>query len=107
MMEAITALPKDVQELIEYTEWSTKSKEGMRKFLDLKGRVLPTVFIQGDLVFQCKIPLYEELIDAMVARAPQPEMTKRIKSLRDEGFDFAKVQENLTKAGSGLKTKVV
>ncbi len=95
MMEAIAALPKDIQEVIEYTEWSVKSKEGKRKFLELKGRLIPTVYIQGDLVFQCKIPQYEELVDAMAARAPQPEMAKRIKSLRDEGFDFSKIQENL------------
>ena len=95
MMEAIAALPNDIQEVIEYTEWSVKSKEGKRKFLELKARMIPTIYIQGDLVFQCKIPQYEELIDAMAARAPQPEMAKRIKSLRDEGFDFSKIQENL------------
>ncbi len=107
MMEAIAALPADIQEMIEYTEWSIKSKEGNRKFLELKGRVLPTIYIQGEMVFQCKIPQYEQFIDAMAARAPQPEMAKRIKSLRDEGFDFSRIQENLAKAGSGLKTKAV
>ena len=107
MMEAMAALPKDIQEMIEYTEWFIKSKEGFAKFLELKGRVLPTVYIQGDLIFQCKIPQYEELIDAMAARAPEPDIAKRIKALRDEGFDFAKVQENLAKAGCGLKTKAI
>ncbi len=107
MMESIAALPKDIQEMIEYTEWSIKSKEGIGKFLELKGRVLPTICIQGDLVFESKIPQYEELIDAMAARAPQPEIAERIKSLRDEGFDFAKIQENLAKAGCGLKTKAI
>ncbi len=95
MMESIAALPKDIQEMIEYTEWSVKSKEGKGKVLELKGRMIPTIYIQGDLVFQCKIPQYEQFIDAMAARAPQPEMAKRIKSLRDEGFDFSKIQENL------------
>ena len=107
MMESIAALPKDIQEMIEYTEWSIKSKEGIGKFLELKGRVLPTICIQDDLVFESKIPQYEELIDAMADRAPQPEMAKRIKSLRDEGFDFAKIQESLVKADPGLKTKAV
>ena len=107
MMEAIAALPKDIQEMIEYTEWSIKNKEGIGKFLELKGRVLPTITIQGDLVFESKIPQYEELVDAMAARASQPEMAERLKSLRDEGFDFSNIQENLAKAGSGLKTKAV
>ncbi len=95
MMESIAALPEDIQEMIEYTEWSIKSKEGIGKFLELKGRVLPTICIQDDLVFESKIPQYEELIDAMAARAPQPEMAERIKSLRDVGFDFSNIQENL------------
>lgn len=105
MMEAIAALPEDIQGMIEYTEWSIKTKEGIGKFLGLKGRVLPTIAIQGDLVFESKIPRYEELIDAMAKRAPEPEIAKRISSLRDAGFDFAKIQENLAKAGAGLKTK--
>jgi hypothetical protein len=107
MMEAIAALPKDIQEMIDYTEWSIKNKEGIGKFLGLKGRVLPTICIQGDLVFESKIPQYEDLVDAMAARAPQPEMAARLKSLRGEGFDFSSIQENLAKAGSGLKTKAV
>ena len=107
MMEAIAALPKDIQEMIEYTEWSIKNKEGIGKFLELKGRVLPTITIQGDLVFESKIPQYEELVDAMAARASQPEMAERLKSLRDEGFDFSKIQEKLAKADPGLKTKAV
>ena len=107
MMEAIAALPKDIQEMIEYTEWSIKNKEGIGKFLELKGRVLPTITIEGDLVFESKIPQYEELVDAMAARASQPEMAERLKSLRDEGFDFSKIQEKLAKADPGLKTKAV
>jgi len=105
MMEAIAALPPDIQGMIEYTEWSIKTKEGIGKFLGLKGKVLPTICIQGDLVFESKIPQYEELIDAMAKRAPDPEIAKRIAAQRDKGFDFAKIQENLAKAGSGLKTK--
>jgi hypothetical protein len=107
MMEAIAALPQDIQDMIEYQEWSIKNKEGIGKFLEMKGRVLPTIAIQGDLVFESKIPQYEALVDAMAERAPKPEMTERLKSLRDEGFDFSKIQENLAKAGSGLKTKAV
>jgi hypothetical protein len=107
MMEAIAALPEDIQKMIEYTEWSIKNKEGIGKFLALKGRVLPTICIQDDLVFESKIPQYEELIDAMAARAPDPKMAERIKSARDKGFDFAKIQENLAKAGAGLKTRAV
>ena len=105
MMESIAALPADVQKMIEYSEWSIKQKAGIGKFLELKGKVLPTICIEGDLVFESIIPQYEELIDEMAKRAPSPAMAERIRSLRDKGFEFDKVEENLKKAGSGLKTR--
>lgn len=105
MTESIAALPEDVQNMIEYKEWSIKNKEGIAKFLELKGRVLPTICIERDLVFESIIPQYEELIDEMAKRAPTPEMRDRILSLRDKGFEFDKIQENLARAGAGLKTR--
>ena len=105
MMESIAALPGDVQEMIEYTEWSIKNKDGIGKFLELQGRVLPTICIERDLVFESIIPQYEELIDEMAKRAPNDEMRERIQSLRDHGFEFDKIQENLKKAGAGLSTR--
>ena len=105
MMESIAALPADVQEMIEYTEWSIKSKDGVGKFLELKGKVLPTICIEKDLVFESIIPQYEELIDEMAKRAPTDAMRERIISLRSHGFEFDKIQENLKKAGSGQATR--
>jgi hypothetical protein len=106
MTEAIAALPEDVQSMIGYREWSIKTKEGIGKFLELKGKVLPSICIQRDVVFESIIPQYEELIDAMAERAPSAAISDRLKSLRDEGFDFDKIQENLAKAGAGLHTRV-
>jgi hypothetical protein len=105
MMESIAALPKDVQEMIVYSEWSIKNKDGIGKFLELQGRVLPTICIERDLVFESIIPQYEELIDEMAARAPNDEMRDRLKSLREHGFEFDKIQENLAKAGAGKFTR--
>ena len=106
MMESIAALPADVQDMIEYTEWSIKNKDGVGKFLELKGKVLPTICIEKDLVFESIIPQYEELIDEMAKRAPTDAMRERIVSLRDHGFEFDKIQENLAKAGAGKSTRV-
>jgi len=105
MMESIAALPSDVQEMIEYTEWSIKNKDGIGKFLELQGKVLPTICIERDLVFESIIPQYEELIDEMAKRAPSADMRERIISLRDHGFEFDKIQENLAKAGAGMSTR--
>lgn len=105
MMEAIAALPDDVQAMIEYREWSIKNKEGIARFMALKGKVLPTICIEGDLVFPSIIPQYEELIEEMAKRAPNPGMAKRLLELKDVGFQFDKLAENLQKAGSGLSTR--
>jgi hypothetical protein len=106
MMESIAALPSDVQDMIEYKEWSIKNKDGIGKFLELQGKVLPTICIERDLVFESIIPQYEELIDEMAKRAPSDEMRERIQSLREKGFEFDKIQENLEKAGAGKSTRV-
>jgi hypothetical protein len=105
MMESIAALPSDVQGMIVYKEWSIKNKDGIGKFIELKGRVLPTICIERDLVFESIIPQYEELIDEMAKRAPNDDMRKRIQALRDKGFEFDKIQENLAKAGAGMSTR--
>ena len=106
MMESIAALPSDVQEMIVYKEWSIKNKDGIGKFIELKGKVLPTICIERDLVFESIIPQYEELIDEMAKRAPNDDMRKRIQGLREKGFEFDKIQENLAKAGAGKSTRV-
>ncbi len=105
MMESIAALPGVVQEMIEYQEWSIKNKTGIGKFMELGVKVLPSICIENDVVFESIIPQYEELIDAMIERAPTDKMKEQLKSFRDKGFEFDKIQENLQKAGAGMKTR--
>ncbi|MBC2745107.1 MAG: hypothetical protein HGJ93_19305 [Desulfosarcina sp.] len=80
MMESIAALPDDVQKMIQYKEWSIKTKKGIGMFTRLKGKVLPTICIKEDLVFQSVIPQYEELIDELAKRAGSDEMRERLLS---------------------------
>ncbi len=105
MMESIAALPDEVQAMIDYKEWSIKTKEGIGKFTELKGKVLPTICIERDLVFESLIPQYEELIDEMIQRAPS-SIVDSLKAAREKGFDFSKLNQNLKKAGAGLNTKI-
>jgi len=107
MMEAIAALPMEIQDNIEYKEWSIKNKEGIGKFIEMQGKVLPTIAIQGDLLFESIIPQYEELIDAMAERAPDPALAEKIRGLRDKGFDFDNLEANLERAESGKNTRRV
>lgn len=105
MMESIAAMPEEVQLLIDYREWSIKTKEGLAKFTALKGKVLPTICIEGDLAFQSTIPLYEELIDAMAARAVTPHLARQLLAAREKGFAFDNVEANLARAGAGQNTR--
>ena len=106
MMESMAAMPQEVQELIEYKEWSVKNKTGIGKFMELKGKVLPSIAIEGDIVFPSIIPQYEELIDEMAKRAKTTELADKLKAARDTGFEFDKIGENLDKAGAGKNTRV-
>ena len=90
MMESIAALPVDVQQVIEYKEWSIKSKAGIDMFTKLKGKVLPTICIEKDLVFQSMIPQYEELIDALAERAGSDDLRERILALLHAFKEFGK-----------------
>jgi hypothetical protein len=105
MMESIAAMPAEIQDLIDYREWSIKTKEGISRFKDLKGKVLPTICIEGDPVFPSIIPQYEELIDEMARRAPTPVIAGKIMAARDTGFQFDRIQENLERAGAGRHTR--
>lgn len=106
MMESMAAMPEEVQSLIEYKEHSIKNKDGIGKFMELKGKVLPSIAIEGDIVFPSIIPQYEELIDEMVKRAKSPEIADKLKAARESGFQFDKISENLDKAGAGKNTRV-
>lgn len=101
MLESLAALPQDVQDLIEYREWSIKTREGIARFTELKGKVLPSICIEGRPVFQSRIPDYQELIDALAERAPSAAVRERLLALREAGFQFDRVKDNLTRAGAG------
>lgn len=105
MMESIAAMPEEVQSIIEYKEWSIKNKNGIGKFMELKGKVLPSICIEGDVVFPSIIPQYEELIDEMAKRAKSPALADKLKAARETGFQFDKIGENLAKAGAGKNTR--
>lgn len=105
MMESVAALPDDVQAMIEYREWSIKTRQGLNKFTQMRGRVLPSICIGEELVFQSLIPQYEELIDELAKRAPNEAMRRRLQDLREVGFDFERVKENLDRAGAGRNTR--
>ena len=61
-------LPQDIQEIIEVREWDMRTREGVQRFRELKAKSLPTVALDGDLVYEALIPMQEELIDEISRR---------------------------------------
>ena len=62
MAESVKVLPQDIQEIIEVHEWDMRTREGVQRFRELKAKSLPSVALDGDLVYEALIPMQEELI---------------------------------------------
>ena len=68
MAESVKVLPQDIQEIIEVYEWDMRTREGVQRFRELKAKSLPSVALDGDLVYESLIPMQEELIDEIRRR---------------------------------------
>jgi hypothetical protein len=68
MAESVKVLPQDIQEIIEVHEWDMRTREGVKRFRELKAKSLPSVALDGDLVYESLIPMQEELIDEILRR---------------------------------------
>ena len=68
MAESVKVLPTDIQQLIEVHEWDMRTREGVQRFRELKAKSLPSVALDGDLVYEALIPMQEELIDEIRRR---------------------------------------
>ena len=68
MAESVKVLPQDIQEIIEVHEWDMRTREGVQRFRELKAKSLPSVALDGELVYESLIPMQEELIDEIRRR---------------------------------------
>ena len=68
MAESVKVLPKEIQEIIEVNEWDMRTREGVERFRELKAKSLPSVALDGDLVYEAIIPGQEELIEEIKRR---------------------------------------
>ncbi|MCG6879453.1 MAG: hypothetical protein LJE96_09965 [Deltaproteobacteria bacterium] len=68
MAESVKVLPEDIQDIIEVYEWDMRTREGVKRFKELKAKSLPSVALDGDLVYEAIIPGQEELIEELKRR---------------------------------------
>jgi hypothetical protein len=57
-----------VQDLIEVHIWNVKELQGIIRKKELRAKVVPSIAINGEVVFQSGIPQHEELISAIQER---------------------------------------
>jgi hypothetical protein len=68
MAQSVQALPEEIQAIIEVQEWDLRTREGVQRFKELKAKSLPSVALNGELVYEAIIPPQEELIQAIRQR---------------------------------------
>lgn len=74
MAESVRSLPREIKELVEIREWDMRTKEGIQKYRELKAKMLPSIAINGRLVYEAIIPPQEELIEKiMLALSERPK----------------------------------
>jgi len=54
--------------VIDIREWDMRTREGIKRFKELRARSLPSIALNGELVFVAAIPPQEELIQAIKDR---------------------------------------
>jgi hypothetical protein len=68
MAESVKVLPEKVQKIIEVREWDMRTREGIQRFRELRAKSLPSVALDGDLVYEAIIPGQEELSEEIRRR---------------------------------------
>jgi len=68
MAKAVKALPEEIQKIVDVYEWDMRTREGIRRFRELKAKSLPSVALDDDLVYESLIPMQEELCDEILRR---------------------------------------
>ncbi|HSQ84903.1 MAG TPA: hypothetical protein VLM43_09275 [Desulfobacterales bacterium] len=68
MAKAVKALPENIQKIVDIYEWDMRTREGVKRFRDLKAKSLPSVALNGDLVYESLIPMQEELCNEILRR---------------------------------------
>ncbi len=68
MAKSVKDLPDETKKLIEIREWDMRTVEGNQRFFELKAKSLPSIALDGELVYESLIPGQEELTDEIRRR---------------------------------------
>ena len=62
MAKLVQELPDDTKTRIEIAEWDMRTLEGNNRYLQIGAKQLPSIALDGKVVFESLIPPQEELI---------------------------------------------
>jgi hypothetical protein len=68
MAESVRALPVEILELADVREWDLRTREGIQRFRELRAKSLPSIALNGELVYESLIPMQEELCEEIRRR---------------------------------------
>lgn len=68
MAKVVQELPQDILELVDVKEWDMRTREGVKRFQELKAKSLPSVALDDDLMYESLIPPQEDLIEEIQRR---------------------------------------
>jgi len=74
MAKAVKVLPEDIQKIVDVYEWDMRTREGVQRFRELKAKSLPSIALDGDLVYESLIPMQEEMCDEILRRYQEKNM---------------------------------
>ena len=68
MAESVKVLPEEIKEIIKVQEWDMRTLDGVARFKELKAKSLPSVALDGKVIYASEIPMQEELIAEITKR---------------------------------------
>ncbi|MGB3210054.1 MAG: hypothetical protein WBB19_05040 [Desulforhopalus sp.] len=68
MAKSVQDLPKEIQHYIEVREWDMRTLDGNRRFRELKGKCLPSIALDNELMYESLIPGQEDLTAEITRR---------------------------------------
>lgn len=73
MLEAVTALPDTVQEMIDFRQWSIRTADGRAAKEVFRVSVIPTLCVNGRKCFENQLPDVDGLYSALMHAARTEE----------------------------------
>ena len=68
MAESVKVLPQEIQEMIQVFEWDMRTVEGVARFREIRARSLPSIAMDGAVVYSSIIPGQEAMIEEIRGR---------------------------------------